>query len=171
MNDAAPTVSNDDHSTLEPARIGLAWLTTVGVDLFFNAGVFAPLFEQTREPALLSDGTLARRIPVAFVVLAATVTALAWLLDATGTSGWRSIRVGAAMGLLLGLAGPVAMWTALNVTGLFVAAGVVATTAEGAAAAVVLTSRRSGAALRIRVAVTFVLLAGLGQIVANLTGG
>jgi hypothetical protein len=169
--DSAQTTSHDDHSVLEPARIGLAWLTTVGIDLFFNAGVFAPIFDQTREPALLADGALARRIPVAFVVLAAAVTALAWLLDATGMSGRRSVRVGAAMGLLLGLAGPVALWTALNVTGLFVAAGVVATTAEGAAAAAVLTSRRSGTELRVRVAVTFVVLAGLGQIVANVTGG
>lgn len=151
-----------------PGRVGLAWLTAVGVDLFFNAGVFAPLFDQSREPALLPDDALARRIPVAFALLAVAVTALTWLLEAVGARGIKAVRIGATAGLITGLFGLGATWTALDVTGLFVMAGVVVATAEGAASAAVLTSRRSGTSLRIRVAVAFVLLAGVGQIVANL---
>jgi hypothetical protein len=32
-----------------------AWALTIGVDLFFNAGVFIQLFDQEREPSFLSD--------------------------------------------------------------------------------------------------------------------
>lgn len=153
---------------LRPDRIGLAWLTAIGVDLFFNAGLFAALFDQSREPGLLSDEMLVRRIPVAYVLLAIGVAALAWLLDAVEAEGRRGIRLGAMAGAIVGLLSLGSMWTALEMTGLFVVAGVVVTTVQGAAAAVVLTSRRSSRSLRVRVAIGFVLLAGIGQVFANL---
>lgn len=58
-----------------------AWVLTVGVDLFFNAGVFMPLFDQEREPSLLPDELLFRRIPVAYLALLGGVAALGWLID------------------------------------------------------------------------------------------
>lgn len=84
-----------------PGRIGLAWLIAVGVDLFFNAGLFTTLFDQSREPALLSDSALARRIPVAFLLLAMAVTALAWLLARTEAEGSRAVSIGAGAGPLM----------------------------------------------------------------------
>jgi hypothetical protein len=168
VNGTSSSASMLTAQALQPARIGLAWLTAVGVDLFFNAGVFTPLFDRTREPALLPDDALARRIVVAFALLAIAVAALAWLLDAVGARGTRAVRIGAMAGLIVGSVALGATWTALDMSGLFVVAGAVVTTAEGAASAAVLTSRRSGSSLRIRVAVAFVLLAGAGQIFANL---
>lgn len=168
MKTTSSTASLVRGRALQPARIGLAWLTAVGVDLFFNAGVFTQLFDRAREPALLPHDALARRIVVAFALLAIAVAALAWLLDAVGARGRRAVRLGAMAGLIMGSVALGATWTALDMSGLFVVAGVVVATAEGAAAAAVLTSRRSGSSLRIRVAVAFVLLAGTGQVFANL---
>ncbi|MGA7270364.1 MAG: hypothetical protein WB239_04760 [Acidimicrobiia bacterium] len=154
---------------LRPGRVGLAWLTAVGVDLFFNAGVFAFVYEQSREPALLPDSDLAMRIPVAYAALALAVTALAWLLQTVDARDGRAIKIGAGAGLVLGAAGFGAMWTAVDVTGLLIGVGILVSAVEGAAAAAVLTSERQGSGLRIRVAVAFVLLAGVGQVIANLT--
>jgi len=165
------TAAGGDVRMLRPGRIGLAWLMAVGVDLFFNAGVFAPLFVQSREPALLPDEVLFRRVPVAYAILVLAVTGLAWMLDAVAAQGGRAIRIGATAGLVLGLAGLGAIWTALDVTGLFVVAGIVVVVAEGAAVAAVLTSRRSSSSLSLRVIGAFVLLAGVGQVVANVVEG
>lgn len=169
VNDLTPH-PDPNRRGLDAGRIGLAWLTVVGVDLFFNAGVFVTVFEQAREPALLPDTALFRRIPVAYAALAVAVTALAWLLRLTGDQGVSAIKVGAGSGLVLGVAGLGALWTALDITGLFVIAGIVVAIVEGSAAAAVLASRKRGLSLRIRVAAGFVVLAGLGQIVANIIG-
>lgn len=163
--------ANADKWSLRPGRIGLAWLTAVGVDLFFNAGVFAFVYEQSREPALLPDTDLALRIPVAYAALALAVTALAWLLRGIDARGGRAVEIGAGAGLVLGVAGFGAMWTAIDVTGLLIGVGIFVSVVEGAVAAAVLTSEREGWNLRIRVVVAFVLLAGIGQVVANLTNG
>ncbi len=165
------SASGGDVRMLRPGRIGLAWLIAVGVDLFFNAGVFAPLFVQSREPTLLPSEVLFRRVPVAYAILALAVAALAWLLNVVAVQGQRAIRIGATAGLVLGLAGLGAMWTALDVTGLFVVAGIVVVVAEGATVAAVLTSRRCGSSLRLRVFGAFALLAGAGQVVANVVKG
>lgn len=157
------------RNSLAAGRVGLAWLTAVGVDLFFNAGVFATLFDQAREPSLLPDIVLARRIPVAYAALAVAVIALAWLLRLTAHRGAHAIVVGVGAGFVLGVAGVGALWTAIDITGRFVLAEILVTVVEGGAAAAVLVSPRSGWSLGIRVAIVFVALAGLGQLVANLT--
>ncbi len=161
--------NSGDMRALRPGRIALAWLTVVGVDLFFNAGVFAFVYEQSREPALLPDSDLALRIPVAYAALALAVTALAWVIQTVGARGRRAIEIGAGAGLVLGVAGFGAMWTAIDVTGLLIGVGILVSVVEGAVAAAVLTSKRQGSSLTIRVVVAFVLLAGVGQVIANLT--
>lgn len=65
-------------------------------------------------------------------------------------------------GLVLGVAGFGAMWTAIDVTDLLVGVGILVSVVEGAVAAAVLNSKRHGSSLTIRVEVTFVLL-GIGQ--------
>jgi hypothetical protein len=104
----------------------VAWLLTVGVGFFFNAGVFGWLFDQSREPGLLGDLDLFQRIPVAYFALAVGVAALSWLFDVMDVLGiWRGARIGALAGFVVACLGIVNLWTALEMTGSFVAAGVV----------------------------------------------
>lgn len=160
-----------DRVALRPTRVALAWLAAVAVDLFLNAGLLSPLLEQSREPSLLADDALVRRIPVAFALLALAVTALAWLLERTGLHGRRAVALGGIAGVVLGLVGVGGLWTAVDITGAFVAGGVVVAGAEGGVAAAVLTSRWSRGRLTLVVVSSFVLLALTGQVAANLFGG
>lgn len=141
---------------------------TVGVDLFFNAGLFAPLWDQEREPALLSDDLLFRRIPFGYLVLALMVVAVAWVLDRTGDTGVRAVRTGTIVGLVLGFFAMVGLWTALDITGWFVLAGIAVFTAESAAASWVLTSSCSWRALALRVVGAVIVLFVSGQVIANI---
>lgn len=105
--------------------IVVAWVLTVGVDLFFNAGLFSNLFDQDREPGLLPDPVLFRRIPVAYLALAGGVAALGWFFDRIDLRGGRpGTGVGGLFGVVVALLGVVNLWTALEITGLFVAAAV-----------------------------------------------
>lgn len=102
--------------------IALAWLLTIGVDLFFNAGVLSGLFDQSREPGLLPDEVLFARIPVAYLALGCGVAALAWLierLELTDRSHSGAV-LGGLVGLMFALMGVVNLWTAIELTGLFV---------------------------------------------------
>lgn len=116
-----------ESAAFRPRPIALSWLLAVGIDLFFNAGVFATLFDQSREPSLLPDTVLFRRIPVAYLALAVGVTALAWLIDRLSTTGAvAGARAGGLVGGALALMGVVNLWTAVEMTGRFVLlAGVV----------------------------------------------
>ncbi len=151
--------------------IVVSWLLTMGVDLFFNAGLFSNLFDQDREPGLLSDPVLFRRIPVAYLGLAIGVTALAWLFDEIDLRGvWRGARVGGLAGLVFAFLGVVGLWTALEMTGLFVAAaGLVQVTEFGVAGAFLGAYRddQPNRLIRVALAVAFVFaLAGI--IIQNL---
>jgi hypothetical protein len=104
---------------------------TVGVDFFFNAGLFGGLFDQSREPGLLSESVLFQRIPVAYLALAVGVTALGWLFDVMDIVGiWRGARIGAVAGFVVACLGIVNLWTALEMTGSFVVAGMVVQVVE-----------------------------------------
>jgi hypothetical protein len=109
----------------------IAWLLTVGVDFFFNAGLFSGLFDQKREPGLLPDSELFQRIPIAYLALAIGVTALGWLFDQIDLRGiWRGAGVGALAGFVFAALGIVTLSTALEMTGLFVAAGILVQVVE-----------------------------------------
>lgn len=132
-------VAKPERAASRPRPLLLAWLAAIAVDLLFNAGVFTPLFDQAREPGLLPDDVLFRRIPVAYLVTGLGVVALAWLLDRTRLAGARvGMLVGGGLGCLLGMTGVVWLWTAIEMTGLFVAAGVVVQIGQMAAAGAVL---------------------------------
>ena len=104
--------------------IAVAWLLTIGVDLFFNAGLFAGLFDQSKEPSLLADEVLFRRIPVAYIALAVAVIVLAWLVDRLDVLEMRhGLVLGALAGGVAALLGIVSLWTAIDMTGAFVLAG------------------------------------------------
>lgn len=123
--------------SLRPVLLG--WLAAIAVDLFFNAGVFSPLFDQAREPGLLPDDVLFRRIPAAYLVVGFAVAVLAWLIDRVNLTGFRAgLLAGSGLGLLLGMTGVVWIWTAIEMTGLFVAAGVVVQVGQMGAAGAVL---------------------------------
>ncbi len=155
--------------------IALSWLLVIGVDLFFNAGVFAGLFDQVREPSLLPDEVLFRRIPVAYLALAVGVTALAWLEDRLGAS--RSV-VGATIGGLAGAAfallGVVNVWTALEMTGPFVLSAALVQVCQFAVAGSFLAAYRGSAETR-RISwwavVVSLLLAAAGILAQNLMNG
>lgn len=152
----------------------VAWLLTVGVDLFFNAGVFSGLFDQNREPGLLSDSELFRRIPIAYLALAIGVTALGWLFDRLDLRGlWRGARIGVAAGLAVACLGIVTLWTALEMTGQFVAGGLlVQVVAFGVAGAYLGAYRNdpdSSGATRVGLVVALVA-AVAGIVVQNIVG-
>jgi hypothetical protein len=145
-----------------------AWLLAVGIDLFFNAGLFSGLFDQTREPSLLPDAVLVRRIGVAYAALAIAAVALAWLLDRTDRRGaLPGAALGALAGLLFAAMGIVMLWTAIDMTGAFVAAGALAQVVEMASAGSVLGAFRTGADRRrlTRRVLLFAVLAAAGGIV------
>lgn len=152
------------------ARIGLAWLMTIGIDLFFHAGVFVGVFDQSREPALLSDEVLFRRIPFAYAALLLGTIALAWILDRARVSREGARQIGTVAGVIVGIVGYGGLWTAIDLTGLLVLVGVVVLAVQGAAAASVLTAALDTRKLSIRVGATFVVLFALGQVAANLLG-
>lgn len=124
---------------VKPGDVFFAWVVAVAVDLFFNAGVFAPLFDQSREPSLLADQILFRRIPVAYFALAVGVSALAWVLKCAAVRGSAvGAVVGGATGLIFGVTGALWLWTAIEMTGLFVAAGILVQVSQLAAAGAVM---------------------------------
>lgn len=151
-----------------------AWVVAVGVDLFYNAGVFSPLFDQAREPGLLPDDELFARIPVAYLVLAVEVTALAWVLDRASAAGpVRGALLGATTGTLLWLGGVVWLWTAIDMTAAFVAAALVVQVSMFAAAGAVLGAAASGTSsrrLRVTCAAVLVLTLALAIVAQNLLG-
>lgn len=162
------------HRALAVGPILWAWLLVLGVDLFFNAGLFAPLFDQTREPSLLPDESLFRRIPVAYVGLLLAVVLLAGLIDRLEVDEVSFGAVlGAVLGVVLAVMGPVYLWTAVDLTVVFVAAaGVVAVSEFAAAGAVLAAFRRSADAVRLRwrVAAAASGLAAAGFAIQNLWG-
>jgi predicted hotdog family 3-hydroxylacyl-ACP dehydratase len=148
--------------------VAVAWFLAVGIDLFFNAGLFSGLFDQTREPGLLPDAVLAGRVGVAYAALAIAVAALAWLLDRTDRRGALAGAVlGARAGLVFATMGIVMLWTAIDMTGIFVAAGALVQVVEMAGAGAVLGAFRTGADRRrlTRRVLVFAVLAAAGGIV------
>lgn len=144
-----------------------AWAVTIGVDLLFNAGLFSPLFHQDREPGLLPDQALFRRVPIAYLALLCAVGALAWLMDQIDIVGFRrGSVVGAGVGVLLALMGVVYLWTAIEMTAIFVAAGALVvivemTVAGGVLAAFRVDPRPSGLTRRVLVLAAASALAGV----------
>jgi hypothetical protein len=142
----------------------------MGVDLLFHAGLFAGVFDQSREPNLLADQVLFRRIPVAYATLLVAAAALAWLLDRTETTGGGARLVGGLAGLTIGVLGLGALWTAIDITGPLVAAGTVVLVAQGVAAATVLSWPGERRSLTYRVIGFTVVAFVAGQMAANLLG-
>ena len=165
-----PPVEVDTGRALRLRPVLAAWLMAVGVDVLFNAGLFSALFDQNREPSLLPDAVLFRRIPVAYVALAIAVSGLAWLLDRTDRRGaWAAATAGAWAGLVVAGMGIVTLWTAIDLTGLFVAAGAVVQVGELATSGAVLGAFRAAVDQRrlTRRVFTLALLAAAAGILAQ----
>jgi hypothetical protein len=156
--------------SLSLARVALAWLLAIGVDLLLHAGVFAGLFDSSRERALLPEAILFRRIPFAYAGLLVGVVALAWMLDRVGDPKRSGVWVGAGAGLAVGILGIGGLWTAIDITGPLVLAGIFVLVTQGAAAAAVLSSKLKTGRLAARVGVAFVAFVVIGQVAANLIG-
>lgn len=132
------TESEPPRRALSLRPVLLGWLAAIAVDLFFNVGVFSPL-DQAREPGLLPNDVLFRRIPAAYFVVGFAVAVLAWLVDRVNLAGFRAgLLAGSGLGLLLGMTGVVWIWTAIEMTELFVAAGVVVQVGQMGAAGALL---------------------------------
>jgi len=151
----------------------VAWLLAVGVDLLLNAGLFAGLFD--REPGLLADEVLFRRIPVAYLGLATGVVGLAWLIDRADQRGaLAGARMSALAGVVVASMGVVSLWSAIDMTGLFVAAGALVQVVELTAAGAVLGAFRVGGdrrRLTRRVLLLALSLAVLGIVAQNILNG
>ncbi len=143
-----------------------AWWLGIGIDLFFNAGLFASLFDQATEPGLLADDVLFRRVPVSYGALAVAVLALGWLWDRLGVDDWRrGALLGAGAGVVAAGLGIINVWTAIEMSGIFVGAGALVQVVELTAIGAVLGGSRSGAGVpRLR----WVVLAGLGAAVLGI---
>lgn len=148
-----------------------AWALVLGADLFFNAGVFVSVFDQEREPSLLGDEVLFRRIPVAYLALLAGVTFLAWIIDGLDVQDTRrGVIVGSLSGVVFSLMGVVYLWTAIEMTVLFVAVGSLVVIVEFASAGWALSALRPGpsdATLTRRVLLIALLAAVAGIIIQN----
>ncbi len=152
-----------------PAPIAIAWVLAVGVDLFFNAGLFGALFDQGAESSLLPDDVLFARIPVAYAALVVGVAALGWLLDASDeTGGRRGGLIGSLAGGTFASLGVVNLWTAIELTGAFVAAAVVVQVAEFGVAGWYLGAHRAGRARPWLALGAALALAGGGIVIQNL---
>lgn len=163
MTDLTPS-----QRSLHPRSVLVAWLLAIGIDLFFNAGLFSGLFDQSREPGLLPDEVLFRRVPVAYLALAVGVAALAWVMDRTHLRGaWNGANLGAAFGAVASLLGVITLWTAIDLTGAFVAGGVLVQIVGSAAAGATLGAYRgtSSPGRVTRTALLIALLAAIGGVV------
>lgn len=162
-------------SVFRPGPIGLAWLLGVGVDLFFNAGVFTGLFDQSREPSLLADEALFRRIPIAYLALAVGMLGLAWLVERLGIDRpLTGTAVGGMVGLMFALMGVVNLWTAVELTGLFVAGAVLVQVTQFAVAGSLLErykGRVETKGLARGAIASFLALVAAGVVAQNLIGG
>ena len=74
------------------------WVTTLGVDLFLNAGVFAWVFFEP-SPFLLSPEELFLRIPLGYLSFLLITALVVWLMSSLSIAGWRA---GARFGVVLG---------------------------------------------------------------------
>jgi hypothetical protein len=142
------------------------------VDLFFNAGVFTPVFDQEREPSRLPDEVLFRRIPVAYLALLAGVTSLAWIIDRIHPpDARRAVTLGALAGVVFSLMGVVYLWTAVEMTGGFVASGSLVVIVEFASAGWALSAIQRGpdaTRLTRRVLLIALFAAVVGIVIQNL---
>lgn len=152
----------------------VAWLLAIGVDLFFNAGLFSGLFDQAREPSLLPDDVLFRRIPVAYAALLVGVAGLAWLIDRLERDDARGgVMLGAVMGVVVAALGVVNLWTAVDMTLLFLVGAAVVQIVEFGAAGALLAAFRTGDSGRLtRLGLlTALLLVVAGIVAQNLSQG
>lgn len=170
MGDQRSTEKVDRAFAIRPVLT--TWALTVGVDLFFNAGVFVPVFDQAREPSLLPDEVLFRRIPVAYLALLAGVTSLAWIIDRIDRPDVRrGVLLGALAGVVFSLMGVVYLWTAVEMTGVFVAAGSLVVIVEFASAGWALSAFQRGpdaARLTRRILLLALFAAVAGIVIQNL---
>lgn len=170
MGDQSSTKMADRAFAIRPVLT--TWALTVGVDLFFNAGVFMPLFDQEREPSLLPDEQLFRRIPVAYLALLAGVTSLAWIIDRIDIANVRhGVMVGTLAGVVFSLMGVIYLWTAIEMTAWFVAAGSLVVIVEFASAGWALSAFRRGpdtAPPTSRILLIALLAAVVGIVIQNL---
>lgn len=77
----------------------LAWLVTIAIDIFQNAGLFAKMWLDSSS-AFLPPEKLAQRIPLGFIALLLLVILLTWLMVRLNISGWKQ---GASFGLKFGV--------------------------------------------------------------------
>lgn len=79
--------------------VGVAWLVSVGFDLFLHAGALATLYARP-SPFLLSADAAFRRIPLGYAAFLVLTAALYWLFRQLGIRDWLG---GLRLGLLTGL--------------------------------------------------------------------
>ena len=81
--------------------MGVAWLVSLGFDLFLHAGVLATLYVRP-SPFLLSADTAFRRIPLGYAAFLVLTAALYWLFRQLGIRDWfAGLRLGLVTGLTL----------------------------------------------------------------------
>lgn len=144
-----------------------SWTLAIGIDLFFNAGVFSGLFDQQQEPVLLPDGDLFARVPFAYALLLGGVGALAWLINRLDIAGPTAAgRLGGMMGVVVAGMGTAYLWTAVDLSLRFVASAIVVQVVQFAAAGAAIGYDREGGSTRRIVAVAIACATG-GVIAQN----
>ena len=81
--------------------VGVAWLVSLGFDLFLHAGALAALYARP-SAFLLSADTAFRRIPLGYGSFLVLTAALWWLFRRVGVRDWfAGLRLGLLAGLIL----------------------------------------------------------------------
>jgi len=79
--------------------VGIAWLVSLGFDVFLHAGVLAALYARP-SPFLLPADTAFRRIPLGYGSFLVLTAALYWLFRRLGVRDWfAGLRLGLVTGL------------------------------------------------------------------------
>ena len=84
--------------------VGVAWLVSLGFDLFLHAGALATLYARP-SPFLLPADAAFRRIPLGYIGFLVLTAALYWLFRQVGIRDWLA-------GLRLGLVAGLTVWGA-----------------------------------------------------------
>jgi hypothetical protein len=79
--------------------VGVAWLVSLGFDVFLHAGVLATLYARP-SPFLLPADAAFRRIPMGYASFLLLTAALYWLFRQVGVRDWfAGLRLGLVTGL------------------------------------------------------------------------
>ena len=99
MSEETKKISNSLSSISLFSIVLLAWLVTIAIDFFLNAGLFAKMWLESSS-AFLPPEKLTQRIPLGYIAFLLLTILLTWIMARTNVRGWKQ---GASFGFKFGL--------------------------------------------------------------------